>query len=487
MENFDFKDITMVKGPMTPHKHPVQERIEEIKNCAFCGLQVLKSDILKHTETHMETWGGEEQMGEDDKHSEESLDYKHSEESLDDKHSEETLDEISELIDFKTLNCEIVKNEGQKCSFCAELIEMDKMRDHINEHVAQWGNNISVAEKLLGADKDTADEEIEEEFEKSPSEKVVVNKKGKHEIEEVKCSFCDNWVMKEDIQQHIGKHVASWDGKSEKEFAVEQEHSINEEPNPPGTKSDEKPIEKEVNAVKCSFCSEFVSRDDIFQHINNHSLQWENDSEDDAAEKSPVNEKNKCKYCGKYLKYKQELEEHERVHTGEKPLQCTYCAKTFRAKMGLKQHVKSKHTKDATCDRCEIKFSDKRTLTKHLSRVHGQDVGVKCKKCDELFASTISLDNHMKNPCYKHVCTSCGKMFKQKSNLDSHLITHKEAEETKILVCDECGKKYSRQIMLDEHMRTHLNKKEFKCDKCGKGFNRKTGRWDHQRKWCRIK
>jgi len=306
----------------------------------------------------------------------------------------------------------------------------------------------------------------------------------------VKCSFCDDFVKRKDIQHHLEQHVASWDGNSKKDVDIEQEHPIDYEQHHAVTKNDIKDnvetIKKE-EVVKCSFCSEYVSRDNIFEHINNHSLQWMNNPEDSEEKISPEKEKNKCKHCGKRLKYKQELEEHERIHTGEKPLHCTYCAKTFRAKMGLKQHVKSKHTKDASCDQCCKEFSDRRTLTKHLNRVHGHDVGVKCKKCDELFPSTVSLDNHMKSSCYKHVCTTCGKMFKQISNLKSHLITHKEAEEAKTLVCDECGKKYSRQIMMDEHMRTHSNKKEFKCDKCGKGFNRKTGRWDHQRKWCHRK
>ena len=92
-----------------------------------------------------------------------------------------------------------------------------------------------------------------------------------------------------------------------------------------------------------------------------------------------------------------------------------------------------------------------------------------------------SLDSHSKNPCFKHVCTFCGKMFKQKCNLDAHSLIHKERDETKGLVCEECGKSFNRQIILDEHKRSHLNMKAFKCDECGKAFNRKSGLWCHKR------
>ena len=545
-----FEELDIEKEKITTKKDSVHVRSEEMKNCTFCGLRVLKKDMLKHTESHMENWGGEQLIIEEGDNTNEPLD--ENTKLMDDEVIKEEIveneiqmcsfcpeliekdkmrDHINEhvaqwgndtadIVESHVENCggeelkgdkgdnieessdentelmneeEVVENESLKCSFCPELIEKDRMRDHINTHVEQWSTNTSASEELLSADNFISDKDTDDEFAESPTEKVVIEKSGgKYETEEsetksyVICSFCNDNIKRKDIQHHTEQHVASWDNNSEKEISVEQEESmIDNKPSHVETKSET--IEEEVDTVKCSFCPEYVSRDNIFEHINNHSLQWKNDLEISKEEKSPEKEKNKCKHCGKCLRYKHELEEHERVHTGEKPLHCSYCAKTFRAKFGLAQHVRNKHTMIANCHQCGKTFSEQRTLKKHLSKVHGQDDGVKCKQCDELFPSQISLDKHQKNSCYRHVCTTCGKMFKQKCNLDSHLITHKEAEEAKILVCAECGKKYSRQSILDEHIRTHSNKKEFKCERCGKGFNRKSGRWCHKKYWCHNK
>jgi len=152
---------------MTPQKDSDHVITEEMKSCAFCGLLVLMSDMLEHTESHMESWGGEELMAENGEHIEESL------------------DENTELMNNKVIKEEIIGNKSQKCSFCPELIEKVKMRDHINKHVAQWDANKSFAEELLSADKDTDDKNTFDEFAESPTEKVVKMKLKKGKQKEI--------------------------------------------------------------------------------------------------------------------------------------------------------------------------------------------------------------------------------------------------------------------------------------------------------------
>ena len=63
------------------------------------------------------------------------------------------------------------------------------------------------------------------------------------------------------------------------------------------------------------------------------------------------------------------MHEHERTHTGEKPLVCTWCARAF---------------------------SHKRTLQNH-ERLHTGEKPFQCKLCDSKFAQQTSLNSHTKS------------------------------------------------------------------------------------------
>ena len=118
---------------------------------------------------------------------------------------------------------------------------------------------------------------------------------------------------------------------------------------------------------KCPLCEKLIPKLSKLEHAKKH------------VKTQP---KNNCKHCGKNFLLKWVLEEHERLHTGEKPIQCASCEKSFRAKQGLYIHVKTHHTKTLTtkCDPCWKTFHSKRDLSKHLSKYHGEDEGFKCDK-----------------------------------------------------------------------------------------------------------
>lgn len=53
---------------------------------------------------------------------------------------------------------------------------------------------------------------------------------------------------------------------------------------------------------------------------------------------APQRQKKPCKYCSKEFFTTQQLIIHERLHTGERPVQCDLCPKTFLSSLALKKH-----------------------------------------------------------------------------------------------------------------------------------------------------
>nr|XP_046181959.1 putative zinc finger and SCAN domain-containing protein 5D [Oncorhynchus gorbuscha] len=77
-----------------------------------------------------------------------------------------------------------------------------------------------------------------------------------------------------------------------------------------------------------------------------------------------------CMSCNKGFSCLQNVETHQRVHTGEKPFSCTQCHMRFAQAGNLKIHQRV-HTgvKPFSCTQCHMRFSHSYSLKRH-QRVH---------------------------------------------------------------------------------------------------------------------
>ncbi|XP_067123573.1 LOW QUALITY PROTEIN: zinc finger protein 271-like, partial [Centruroides vittatus] len=179
-----------------------------------------------------------------------------------------------------------------------------------------------------------------------------------------------------------------------------------------------------------------------------------------------------CEHCKKNFKTKQNLQRHEKIHTGEKPYSCDECKKNFTQKSDLIKHLRV-HTgeKPYSCGECKKKFSEKGSLIKHL-RIHTGEKPYTCDECKKKFSEKGSLIAHLRVHTREkpYSCDECKKNFTQKSDLIKHLRVHTGE---KPYSCGECKKKFSEKGSLIKHLRIHTGEKPYTCDECKKKFSEK--------------
>uniref|UniRef100_A0A3Q3EUM2 C2H2-type domain-containing protein n=1 Tax=Labrus bergylta TaxID=56723 RepID=A0A3Q3EUM2_9LABR len=79
-------------------------------------------------------------------------------------------------------------------------------------------------------------------------------------------------------------------------------------------------------------------------------------------------------------------------------------------------------------------------------------------------------DNITESDIKSLCCSKCGKTFKKKRYLTTHMKYHTDQ---KRFSCSECGKRFSRKGSLTRHMILHSGEKPFSCPVCSKRFNQK--------------
>ncbi|GAA5915497.1 hypothetical protein JCM5296_003418 [Sporobolomyces johnsonii] len=139
--------------------------------------------------------------------------------------------------------------------------------------------------------------------------------------------------------------------------------------------------------------------------------------------------------CGKCYTRPTRLEEHQRVHTGERPFACSECPSTFARNSHLKAHLRT-HSSDSekkyACgeDGCDKKFWTNQHLKKHVEVAH------RGKTYD---------------------CTACSLTFRKHHLLRTHVAEVHSPPGTNPFICEHpgCDRSFKQNVHLKAHMKTH--------------------------------
>lgn len=187
----------------------------------------------------------------------------------------------------------------------------------------------------------------------------------------------------------------------------------------------------------------------------------------------------KCHCCG---------EDMEGAHeNGE--FSCLDCNKQFKLKSSLERHRRVIHAEGDTysCPECNARCPDKGTLARHMY-THTGLKPYECDRCNIKFSRKYHLDRHVLqsgcdgNARPQYPCQVCGRMFNRKDNLREHLRAHAgQVKRKRTYTCEMCEKEFQGTTLLQIHMRTHTGEKPYACSYCPKVFPSSSAMKKHTR------
>ena len=207
-----------------------------------------------------------------------------------------------------------------------------------------------------------------------------------------------------------------------------------------------------------------------------------------SKRREPV--KFRCPYCNLVFSSREGHKVHVKTHDclvdGKGVYTCNVCGKTFPDFDSLYNHLKTRSNQQS-CSQCSMAFTSRCQVSKHM-RKHEKEKTRFCSKCNESFPSMSKrsfeghLNRHLKEEKVKPValCPECGKMFKNKADLNDHMTYHNK-ESPFPCTFPSCNKAFKNKSCLRQHALSHGEKTQ-QCEICGAKFFRKPGLRRHMQK-----
>jgi len=218
-----------------------------------------------------------------------------------------------------------------------------------------------------------------------------------------------------------------------------------------------------------------------------------------------------CPTCGRHFRYRCQLDEHLVTHTGARPAACRFpgcnrrfgrtstrnyherthsdmrpyicsqCGQAFKHSTILRTHVALMHGNGARphqCSQCGKTFKRKSDLHSHCTTVHMDKRPHSCTECSKRFHYPSQLAKHVR-VLHSHerpsqfICPTCGHQFRNRYQLDSHLVTHTGARPAACRF-PGCNRRFGQTSTRNYHERTHSDMRPYVCSQCGRAFKHST-------------
>ncbi|NXK47468.1 ZN142 protein, partial [Chauna torquata] len=253
-------------------------------------------------------------------------------------------------------------------------------------------------------------------------------------------------------------------------------------------------VQKQHPHLECGTCKEtFPTRDALEEHKKQHFSH-------------------RCELCSFAAKERQQLvrhymDSHEPAAPQDKPLQCPFCDFACRHQLVFDQHMKGHGgTRVYKCSDCEYTTKNRQKITWHI-RIHTGEKPYKCHLCKYACADPSRLKYHMRihKEERKYLCPDCGYKCKWVNQLKYHMTkhtglkpyrcdeceyctnradalrVHKETRhrEARSFICEQCGKAFKTRFLLKTHLKKHSEEKPYVCNACGRAFRWAAGLRHH--------